>query len=121
MKLALSAAVETRDFSRKFHRVRKKFDSLIEQFSKVEMVNPIHDAILVGVTESMPPIYFAEVRNRDGFFQILAGVDGTLAQDQLERCIFSIVERAVRECPFSNPDREKFLELLQQWRESDLG
>jgi hypothetical protein len=121
MKLGISAAAESRNFSRKFHRARTKFGSLVEQFSQLKLINPIHDAILVGVTDSLPPSHFVEVKNTDGFFQILAGVDGELEQEKLEESIFSIIQRAIQACPFSTPDRHQFVDLALRWHEANLG
>jgi len=79
------------------------------------MRHPIHDAILIAITDSKPRGFFEEVKNRDGFFQVLAGVDESVSQEALEREIFAIIERAVRQCPFSEPDRERFLRIIMQW------
>jgi hypothetical protein len=117
MKLALSAAAKSREFSRCFQRARKLLSTLIEQFSSVEMVSPIHESILVGLSDSLPADYFEEVQNRDGFFQVLAGVDVPITQEALVCHMLFIVERAVRRCPFASPDRQAFLQLLEEWRE----
>jgi len=115
MELLVSVAAQNRHFAKKFRCVRPAFDSLFENFCGVKMVNPLHEAILIGLTDSKPEDYFEVVPNREGFFQVLAGVKGDVVEDELKKALFSIISRSVSAFPFSQPDREQFSALLSEW------
>lgn len=116
MKISLSVAAQDRLFSKAVRRIRPSFDPLFEAFSQVEMTDPIHEAILIGLTDAVPAGHFEVIPNRDGFFQVLAGVKGSVVDDELKLALFNIVERAVQTCPFSKPDKERFTDFLKDWR-----
>lgn len=115
MKISVSVAAQNRHFAKIFRRIRPDFDSLFEDFSKVKMVNSIHEAILIGLTDAKADDYFEIIPNRDGFFQILAGIKGDTNEDELKKALFLIISNSVSACPFSKPDREQFSALLGNW------
>lgn len=121
MRLSISVAAQNPAFSKQVRRVRPFFDPLIEQFSAVQLVNPIHEAVLLGITDSKSPDFFEEVPNRDGFFQILAGVALVPDDAEFKARLFGVIRKAVDACPFSAPDKKQFLNLLDGWADSNLG
>ncbi len=116
MQLRFSVLARDRMFSKAMRRVRGKLQPLLDAFEAVEMTDPIHEAILVGVTDDQPSDFFDEVENNDGFFQVLAGVEFTGSDDELTQTVFDILRKASDACPFSNPDREAFDALFDRMR-----
>lgn len=115
MQLLISVAASDRLFAKAFRRVRPRLDPLCEAFAAVGMINPIHAALLIGLTNDRPPDAYAIVPNRDGFFQVLAGVDPLSTDAQLRTAVLEVIRKTVIACPFSEPDREQFLRLLDHW------
>lgn len=121
MKLLLSVLARDRQFSRSMRRVDSKLQPLFAAFESVEMIDPIHEAILVGVTDDQPAGFFQEVKNNEGFFQVLAGVRFTGADDELTEDVFDILRKASAACPFSHPDRETFDALFARMKLTVTG
>lgn len=69
MKILLSVGAENRHFAKNIRLVRPSFDSLFLAFSLVKMVDPIHDAILIGVTDAKSDGYFEIIPNKEVFFK----------------------------------------------------
>lgn len=107
MDLRFSVLASDRDFARAMRRIRPRFAPLVEAFAKMELLNPIHQAILVGITDTEKTDFFEEVPNRDGYFQVLAGVRVTDSDWDLAKQVLDILRRAATVCPFSKPDHEK--------------
>ena len=106
-------------------RIRPKFESLFAEFEAQELQNPIHEAILVGVTDSIGSEEMQVIPNREGFFQVLCGFgDQTSfipANDRsLEVALYERLLRAVENCPFSKPDKSIMLALLRNWADREL-
>ena len=114
MKLSLSVAAQDRRYSKAYSRVRTQIAALCKDFAEVEMTNPIHEVILIGVTDSKPSSHFEVVPNRDGFFQVLVGVGYSGDDEELKKQILSKISEAISACPFSKPDKEKFMSLLSE-------
>lgn len=102
-------------------RVRVKIQPLLDAFEATELDHPIHDAILVGITDDEGPEFFEEIKNNDGYFQIFAGCANHGVDDDLAREVFSILQRAVRVCPFATSDHDKFEALFARFREPLFG
>ena len=66
---------------------------MLDAFEAVVMTDPIHEAILVGVTDDQPWDFFDEVENNDGFFQVLAGVELTGSDDELTQTVLIFSEK----------------------------
>ena len=120
MKLGLSIASDSRQFSRMMRRIRPRVQSLIDAFDSVDLRNPIHDALLVGVSNSLPADRCDVVPNDDSFFQLQIGwptncdlsPDGDDANVEL---LVAILRRAAAECPFSEPDAVTIRSLFDDW------
>jgi hypothetical protein len=121
MKLILSVAAKDRLFGKAFRRVRPVFDSLSAEFAKIELSHPIHDAILVGLTDDRGPEHFEEIQNANGYFQVLLGCPRTTNDEELKRAIFDRAKRAVMGCPFATPDKVSFERLLQNWSDANFA
>lgn len=121
MQLRFSVMARDRKFSKAMRRVRERLQPLLDAFESVEMTDPIHEAILVGITDDQPSSFFDEVENNDGFFQVLAGVEFSGSDDQLTEAVFEILQKASKACPFSRPDREAFDSLFDRMRPSVLS
>lgn len=93
-------------------RLLADFDPLKAEFSTIEMVDPIHEAVLIGISDEKPPGSFEIVSNRDSFFQVLAGVEWPATDENLKTLIEAIICEAIRRCPFSQPDKSQFSQLL---------
>ncbi len=106
MKLNLGVAARDRNFLRAMRRIRPQFDSLAKAFSEVELVHSIHKAILVGITDEHGADFFQEVPNGDGYFQVLAGCEMKTSDAELAECVFGILRRAAKACPFAKIDDE---------------
>jgi hypothetical protein len=125
MRLSVSIAARNNSFSKAMRRIRPKFSSLFEEFASKELENPIHEAILLGVTDSLGPEEIEVVPNEDGFFQVICGFGDKAPfspenDAELATMLFNRVRRAVELCPFSRPDAATVLELLQDWSSREL-
>jgi hypothetical protein len=121
MRLSFSVLARDRKFSKAIDRIHGKLQPLLDAFERVEMMDPIHEAILVGITDTKPAMFFEEIENDDGFFQVIAGVEYSGADDELTRAIFEILRKATSACPFSRPDLETFDSLFDRMRPIVLG
>ncbi len=121
MDLNIGVAARTRAFSKAMARILPRFDPLVEAFARTELVNPIYQAILVGVTDDKGPDFFEEVPNSDGFFQVLAGVHMPTSDSILTKEVFDILRRAARACPFSKPDQQTIQTVFDTVQSSVLG
>ena len=101
-------------------RIRPRFQPLLDAFASVEMDHPIHTALLVGITDDQPQGFLEEVKNNDGFFQVIAGCPSGRTEEELAHDVFNILESAVRLCPFSEPDHKRFNSLFQRMRSTVL-
>jgi hypothetical protein len=75
-------------------------------FAKTTLVNPVHQAILVGITDDKGPEFFEEVPNCDGFFQVIAGCQPKESDSDLTKEVYNILRRAAKACAFSKVDHE---------------
>ena len=116
MNISLSVLAQDKQFGKNVRRVRTDFDAFLDEFGRVILIDPIHDTILVGLVDVKPERYFEIIPNRDGFFQTMGGVDPAKAGRPLKEVIFAIIARSVEACPFSNPDREQFMQLIAKWQ-----
>jgi hypothetical protein len=116
MQLRLSVLARNRAFSKAMRRVRPKIQPLLDAFEATELEHPIHEAILVGITDDKGPEFFEEVENNDGVFQILAGCTHQGTDNELTADVFGILHRAVNLCPFATPDHDKFEALFARFR-----
>lgn len=121
MKLQFSIAARSRLFSKAMRRIDAKLQPLVDAFEAVELEHPIHEAILVLITDDKEPDFFEEVENNDGFFQVLAGCSHRGSDDELAEDVFEILRRATMLCPFATPDHESFAVLFEQLRSSLLN
>lgn len=121
MKLRLSVVARDRQFSKAIRRIRPRFDQLLKDFEKVELVDPIHEAILVGITDDKTDDYFEEVSNRDGFFQIMAGCGVIGSDEELTVRVFQILQKAATACPFSKPDKLSIQHVFDSHSDSFSG
>jgi len=101
-------------------RIRPRFQPLLDEFASVELDHPIHTALLVGITDDQPQGFLEEVENNDGYFQVIAGCSSGKTDGELAHDVFMILENAVRLCPFSEPDHERFNAVFQRLRPSVL-
>lgn len=115
MRLSLSVAARQRSFAKAMRRIRPTLEPMLESFAQVVLENPIHEAILVGISDDLPPGYIEEVPNADGFFQVLAGVDGAACDDALRTQVIAALKAAIAVCPFSQPDKDAFARMVQRW------
>lgn len=102
-------------------RVRTKLQPLLDAFEATALDHPIHEAILVGITDDKGPEFFEEVENNDGFFQVLSGCRQRDTDSELTEDVLEILHRAVRTCPFATPDHDKFEALFARFRPLVLG
>jgi hypothetical protein len=117
MDLRLSVLARDRAFSRGMHRIRPRLQPLLDAFRQAELQHPIHEAILVSVTDVKEPGFVQEIENDDGFFQVIIGCRTSRSDDELVRVVFEILLQAVRLCPFSTPDHEMFERLFEKMRQ----
>lgn len=120
MQLRLSVLARSREFSKAMRRVRESLQPLLDAFEAVELDHPIHEAVLVGITDEKDAEFFEEVENDDGFFQVLAGCRPTGTDDELIEVVFGILLRAVQLCPFATPDHKKIEAFFAALRPSVL-
>src|SRR6266446_6616957 len=113
MELRFSVLARDREFAKAMRRIRPRFASFVEVFATTELVNPIHQAILVGITDDKGPEFFEEVPNKDGFFQVLAGVRMKHSDVDLVKVVFDTLRRAAKACPFSKPDHETIQRVFE--------
>jgi hypothetical protein len=121
MKLLIGLAVRDRLFGKAMQRVLPSFDSLRTEFEKIELIDQIHNAILVGLTDDRESTYFEETPNNKGNFQVLMGCPQTANDEELKQAVFERVKRAVMACPFSTPDKAGFERLLQRWADANFA
>ena len=104
-------------------RIRPDVQPLIDAFAAVDLRNPIHDQLLVGVTNTLPPDCCDVVPNNDSCFQLLAGwpSDSDLSPNGDAAnlaTLVSILRRAASECPFSEPDAAAIRSLFDSWTQA---
>lgn len=116
MQLRLSVLARNRTFAKAMRRVRIKLQPLIDAFEDIVLEHPIHEAILVGITDGQPAEFFEQVENNDGFFQVLAGCSVSSDDDELAENLFAILRKAMRACPFATPDYQAFEALFERLR-----
>jgi hypothetical protein len=121
MKLILSFAARDRLFGKAMRRVLPAFDSLSTEFAQTKLHDPIHDSILVALTDDLEPSYFEETPNNRGNFQVLMGVPRVTSDGELKLAVFERVKRAVVACPFSTPDKANFERLFQWWADANVA
>jgi hypothetical protein len=115
MQLRLSVLARNRAFSKAMGRVRVKLQPLLDDFAATEMVHPIYDAILVGITDEKGPDFFEVVETNDEFFQVLAGCGHRNTDKDVAADVLKILQRALQLCPFATPDRRIFAELFAKF------
>jgi len=121
MDLQFSVAARNRQFSKAMRRIDAKFQPLIDAFKAVAVEYPIHEAILVLITDDKAPDFLEEVQNNNGFFQVVAGCSLRGSDDELTQDVFDILECAVRMCPFATPDHQAFSSLFERLRPTVLS
>jgi hypothetical protein len=121
VRISLSVAVTNRQFGKNVRAVRPFFVTMFEEFGAVELENPIHEAMLIAITDGEPEGSFKKIANKDGYFQILAGVKPSAEGDELKATIFSIICKAVNECPFSQPDKRAFRLWIDTWSKAFIS
>ena len=120
MKLSVSSAARTRDFSRMMRRLHPSLTSLEHAFESVNLQHPIHDAILIVIAQELPATHFEEKPNSDGYFQVFVGwpdsCDTSQAGDaENVHWLFDRVRSVVAACPFADSDRAATLAALDSW------
>jgi hypothetical protein len=125
MKLSWSTCARSRAWSKAIRRVRPRFDSLETAFAAVGLRNPIHEVILVGITDERGEDYFEEVPNSDGYFQVLVGFNASINlavenDRQLEVAVFRQLSRAILACPFARQDQESIKAAIGAWAKANL-
>ena len=125
MKLSWSTAARNRAWSKAIRRIRPRFDSLATEFAAIELQSPIHEAILVGVTDDRGKDYFEQIPNSDGFFQVLVGFDPSIGlgadkDRDLEVALFQQLSRAIPACPFATADRYVVKIAIDRWAKVNL-
>ena len=120
MQLRFSVAARNRTFSKAMRQVRLKIQPLIDAFENISFEHPIHEAILVGITDDKQAGFFEEVKNNDGYFQVMAGCGEHCADNQLTEEVFEILHRAVLLCPFARVDHQRVEDLFSEFRPSLL-
>jgi hypothetical protein len=118
MKLRLSIAARDRFFGKAMRRIRPSLEPVFERFSEIQLIHPIHSAILVGITDEYGDEHYEEIKNDDGFYQVLIGCrdtwsSGKISDKDLREAVVLKLKTAVSACPFSEPDREKFLTVFK--------
>jgi len=116
MQLRFSSAARNRAFSKAMRRIRSDFLPLLEAFQAVKLEHPIHESILVIITDDRPAQYFEEIENSDGYFQVLAGCTLRGGDEELVADVFEILRNTTRLCPFATPDQAAFEALFQRMR-----
>jgi hypothetical protein len=114
MQLRISTMANDRKFAKAIRRVLERAQPLVDAFGQMVLEHPIHEAVLIGITDGRGRGYFEEVENRDGFFQVLAGCPYAGDDEALARDVFAIILRSVRSVPFSRPDAAKVDKLIQR-------
>jgi len=116
MNVSLSVASRDRRFSKAMQRVRKEFDSFFREFATLKLNNPIHEALLIGVTDDMSHGVIQVVPNKEGYYQVLVGCAAPMTDAELKEWLYHVLERVFAQCPFSESDKAIALALLAQWR-----
>lgn len=121
MKLQFSVAARNRKFSKAMDRIDPRFAALTDAFKSVELAHPIHEAILVLITDDKDSGFLQEIENNDGFFQVVAGCSLRGGDDELAEDVFEILQKAMRLCPFARLDHEAFEVLFERLRPTVLS
>ncbi|MDD0841271.1 hypothetical protein [Pseudomonas sp. Gutcm_11s] len=126
MRLSLSVAARSRAFAKAMRRIRPKFASLFTEFEGMQLANPIHEAILLGISDELDGDEIQITPNSEGFFQVICGFDSKTPFDPenyqiLELTLFRIIRSAVETCPFTEPDKRMMLGLINTWAARELA
>ena len=114
MKLEFSAIARDRSFDRAMRRVRPRLQPVLDAFERIELQHPIHEAILVGITDDKAPGFIEEIENNDGFFQVICGCSDSGSDNELLEAILGILRQSFRLCPFATSDHEEFEKLFAE-------
>lgn len=125
MRLSLSIAAKSNAFTKAIRRIRPKFDSLFAAFEAKVLNNPIHEAILIGVSDSMNIEEVRIIPNKDGFFQAICGFGEQTSflpenDRSLELMLVERIQHVVEKCPLTNTDKAMMLTLLRDWATLEL-
>jgi hypothetical protein len=115
MYLRISVAASDRLFAKAMRRIRPRFEKLLRDFENTQFVHPIHEAILVGITNDEGESFFQEISNDQGFFQVIAGCPSGEPDDKLACAVFKGLWKAVHACPFSQTDRRSTEDLFKKY------
>jgi hypothetical protein len=96
------------------HRVDPLMQPLLAALETVRLEHPLHETILVGITDDRPPQFFEEIENKDGLFQVLAGCSLRGGDDELVADVFEILRNTIRFCPFSSQDHQAFETIFRR-------
>ena len=124
MKLVLGVAAENRNFGKVARRAVRVFDSLKAAFEQQTLTSPIHETLVVGLTDGMPANSIREIPNSEGVFQVMCGLGSWTGQQEdltLERKMFGAVKRAIESAPFTAVDRAALTSLAMVWVERELA
>jgi hypothetical protein len=121
MDVSLSVAARDRRFSKAMFRARGEFDFFFREFAKLKLNNPIHEALLIGVTDDIPHDLMEVVPNKDGYYQVLVGCASPMTDEERKIWLYQLLERVFAQCPFSASDKTNALALLTQWRRRLTG
>lgn len=78
MELDVTVIARNRAFAGMVERVRVRLGLLFEALAGLALKHPIHEAILVAVTDTKPDGFFEIVDTKDEYFQVMAGCAPTL-------------------------------------------
>jgi hypothetical protein len=104
MQIRFSVLARGRPFAKAMRRIRPSFQPLLSAIEELKVDGPHPDAILVGFTDDRGADFFEEVRNSEGFFQVLAGIDCPETDGELAYIVLRNLQRAAQACPLLEKD-----------------
>ncbi|HPF41740.1 MAG TPA: hypothetical protein PK093_24135 [Phycisphaerae bacterium] len=121
MDLEITFAPKDRLLEKSLLRIKGRFERLEREFAGFSLDTPRFEAILVLVSDDKQSGYFRVVKNNDGYFQVISGIEPTLPEEQLVSDIFDLVRRAILECPDVESRKKECEEFLDDLRPSIVG
>ncbi len=120
MNLSFGVLSSSRTFRRAVRRIRARLRPLLDGFEAIELLDPVFEGIIVGITDMKALGFFEEVENNDGFYQVFCGCSEYKSDSELIREIFEIFRRTTRECPFSRVDHDRIEMLFVEYEKKLL-
>ncbi len=112
MKLSIGTLAHDRRFGKRVRRAAQRASRLREWMAEVPTLPDGPTAILVTVTDDLPPGRIREEADTGKLYQVMVGLTPDATEDELFHEIVSAVARAIELAPLDTGDRARMLAVV---------